>query len=105
MNDNAPNGPICAAILAADCGIFVLGALTIAAEASKRLAEALTLYSPSGPLSGVTSLTIALWLVVWFVLTRLWKYRSLSVKWINLISFVLIGLGLLFTFPPVFAGK
>lgn len=95
-----PNGPAGAAILAAGAGCTVLGILAVAGDAFKPLARLLTFYRPTGPLSGVSSLAILFWLVLWFVLARRWRTKNLSMGKINAIALVLLGLGILLTFPP-----
>jgi hypothetical protein len=76
---NPANGPVAAAVLSCAVGCFLLGLLAVAADGSKRLAATLNFYHPTGPLSGVTTVAIALWIVCWFVF---------------------LALGLLLTFPP-----
>jgi hypothetical protein len=57
-------------------------------------------YHPTGPLSGVTTTAIAIWLASWFVLNRLWAAKSVATGKISAVSFVLLLLGMLVTFPP-----
>ena len=71
-----PNGPVAAAILACGLGCFLLGILAVAADGSKSLAAALNFYNPSGPLSGVTTVAIAVWLIAWAILAARWKDRT-----------------------------
>jgi hypothetical protein len=94
------NGPAGAAILAAGLGCCMLGVLACAAERSRPLAQLLTFYQPTGPLSGVSSAAILSWLATWFILARRWRVKTVALAKINLVSFVLLGLGLLLTFPP-----
>ncbi len=58
-------------------------------------------YRPTGPLSGVTSLVILVWLVVWLVLDARWKRRTVALKSVVMAALVLLALGLVLTFPPV----
>ena len=97
------NGPAGAAILAAGAGCTVLGILSVAGDAFKPLAKLLTFYHPTGPLSGVSSLAILFWLVLWFVLAKRWRAKNIAIGKINAIGLVLLALGILLTFPP-FAG-
>jgi hypothetical protein len=60
----------------------------------------LTFYRPTGPLSGVTTVAILLWLVLWFVLARRWRLKDVAVGKINAAALVLLALGILLTFPP-----
>ena len=95
-----PNGPVAAAVLSCGMGCFLLGVLAVAADGSKSLAKALNFYNPAGPLSGVTTVAIALWLVCWAVLAVRWKGKEIAFGKITVFAFVLLGLSLLLTFPP-----
>jgi hypothetical protein len=101
--DKIPNGPGAAAILAAGIGCAAVGILAFAAEASKPLANLLNFYNPVGPLSGKTTVAVIVWLVAWFVLSRLWKEKTVTMERVNVAAFVLLAVGFLFTFPPVWA--
>ena len=94
------NGPAAAAILATGAGCFALGILGLAGDASKPIAKLLTFYRPTGPLSGVSSLAIFLWLVTWFILAKRWRNRTVAIGKVNVIAFLLLALGILLTFPP-----
>ena len=98
--DRLPNGPAGAAILSAGAGCSVLGILAVLADASKPLARALTFYLPTGPLSGVSSMAILLWLVTWFILARRWRTKTVAIAKVNATAFLLLALGILLTFPP-----
>jgi hypothetical protein len=102
------NGPAAAAVLSCGLGCFLLGVFAVAADGSKGLAAALNFYHPSGPLSGVTTVAIALWLVCWAVLARVWKDRQLAFAKVSAFAFLFLALGLLLTFPPfgdIFLGR
>ena len=58
-------------------------------------------YKPTGPLSGVTTCAIVVWLICWAILHWRWSWRMLSIGKINATALVLLGLSLLLTFPPV----
>jgi hypothetical protein len=94
------NGSGAAAVLSAAIGCFTLGALALAGDASSHIAQSLNFWKPTGPLSGVTDLAIIAWLVVWFVLSRLWVQRNVNLSVINSVSLALFAAGLLLTFPP-----
>ncbi|MGA2562026.1 MAG: hypothetical protein ABSF96_00555 [Steroidobacteraceae bacterium] len=104
MSDNsAPmrvSGPGAAAVLAAAIGGFALGILALAADASPALARILNFWNPTGPLSGVTDIAIAVWFLSWFALSRRWVGRNPYLQRINVAAAVLLGVGLLLTFPP-----
>jgi hypothetical protein len=98
---NPANGPVAAAVLSCGLGCFLLGVLAVAADGSKSLAAALNFYSPAGPLSGVTTVAIALWLISWAILAVRWKTKTLAFGKVTAASFTLLALGLLLTFPPI----
>jgi hypothetical protein len=58
-------------------------------------------YKPAGPLSGVTTSAIVVWLVVWFILHRLWHHRMVAMGRIRTAALVLLFLSVLLTFPPI----
>lgn len=95
-----PNGAGAAAILASGIGCATLGVLAFAGDASDAIGKALTFYNPTGALSGVTDIAIVAWLVAWFVLNRLWRGRTPPMFGINVVSFALLAVGFLLTFPP-----
>ena len=94
------NGPAAAAILSAGAGSCALGILAVVADGSKTLGRWLAFYHPSGPLSGVTTVTILVWLVIWFVLAKRWRVRNVNLAKTNAVAFFLLACGLLLTFPP-----
>lgn len=98
-----PNGAGAAAFLAAGIGCAALGALTFLAGAFGGLKGLLNIYNPAGPLSGVTTLAIVIWLAAWFVLARKWEGRDLALTRIGITSFALLAIGFALTFPPVAA--
>jgi hypothetical protein len=98
--NQTPNGPIAAAVLSCGFGCFLLGVLAVAADGSRALAAALNFYNPSGPLSGVTTVTIVLWLICWAVLAARWKTTTVAFGKVAAAGFVFLALGLLLTFPP-----
>lgn len=95
-----PNGPGAAAILSAGLGCFLLSVFAVLADASKPVAKFFTYYVPTGPLSGVTTTAIFLWLVLWLVLARMWRHRTVALVKINVAAFAFLLLGILLTFPP-----
>jgi hypothetical protein len=95
-----PNGPGAAAILAAGIGCGLMGILAFAGDASDAIGKFLNFYDPVGTLSGVTTVTIVVWLGAWFVLARMWATKNVAMGKVNLVSFALLIAGLLLTFPP-----
>ena len=100
-DETLPNGPAAAAILAAGVGCGMVGILAFTADASSAVGKTLNLYNPTGTLSGVTTVAILVWLVSWLALHKLWHARSVSVVRVNVTAFLLLGVGLLLTCPPV----
>jgi hypothetical protein len=98
--EHLPNGPAGAAILSAGIGCTILGILAVAGDASKAVAKLLTFYLPTGPLSGVSSLAILVWLVTWFILAKRWRTKTVAIAKVNATAFLLLALGILLTFPP-----
>jgi hypothetical protein len=95
------NGSGAAAILAAGVGAFALAALAILADKITSLKSAMIFYKPTGPLSGVTTTAILIWLVAWGILEWRWRNRTVAVGRTTAIALVLLCLGLLLTFPPL----
>lgn len=96
------NGKAAAALLAGGIGALFLGLVTTLSEAISSFGAALNWYNPAGPLSGKTTLTVIVWLVVWAVLGNQWKDKDVDFDKIAMIAIVLLLLGILGTFPPFF---
>ena len=73
----------------------------IAADKSAAIKSSLIFYKPTGPLSGVTTVAILIWLFTWVVLEWRWRQKTVALARINIIAFLLLGLGFLLTFPPI----
>lgn len=95
------NGAGAAAVLAAGIGSFVLAILALAADKSAPIKSALNIWKPTGPLSGVTTVAILVWLLAWVILDLRWRKRTVALTRINSIAFVLLALSFLLTFPPI----
>src|SRR4051794_3606681 len=91
--DHIPNGPGAAAILAAGIGSAGLGIIALAGDASPAIRKLLNFYNPTGPLSGVTTLTIIIWLGAWFILARVWRDKTVAMNRMNGAAFVLLAVG------------
>ena len=101
---NAPtltNGSGAAAILAAGVGTFALAILACAGDKSAAVKNSLIFYNPTGPLSGVTTSSILIWLLTWGILEWRWRNRTVAAGRITAVALALLGLSLLLTFPPV----
>lgn len=99
--DALPNGSGGAAVLAAGIGSFVLAVVAIAADRIAGLGKLMIFYRPTGPLSGVTTSAIVVWLAVWAVLEWRWRKKTVAMGRIGAAALVLLILGLLLTFPPL----
>lgn len=95
-------GVAAAAMVAAGIGTFITGVMTTGAVISAGLKEALNLYNPAGPLSGKTTVGVLAWLISWYLINRAWHDQDRNLKQAFTITLVLIFLGLVLTFPPVF---
>lgn len=94
------NGSGAAAILAAGIGAFMLAVLAVAADKATSIQRLMVFYKPTGPLSGVTTTAILIWLFTWGILEWRWRSRTVAVGRTNAIALILLGLSLLLTFPP-----
>lgn len=96
-----PNGSAAAALLAAGIGAFTLAVLAVAADRIALLQRAMIYYRPTGPLSGVTTSAIVVWLLAWLALDRLWRNRTVALRQVSVAALALLVLSLLLTFPPL----
>lgn len=97
--EDAPNGAAMAAFLGAAIGAFAMGAIVLLNEAGILAAPAL--YGPAGGVTGRTTLAVVVWLIAWALVHYRWKDREIGVRRVYLITLILIAIGLLGTFPPV----
>ena len=96
-------GYAAAAFLAGGIGCGVIGLLTVGAAISEGLANLLTWWGPEiGPLSGVSGIGVIAFCVSWAVAHARWKDKDIDLKRVLIITMVLISLGFLLTFPPIF---
>ena len=93
------NGSAMAAFLAAGIGSFAMGAIVLINEAGIFAVPAL--YAPAGGISGRTTLATVAWLVAWGLLHYRWKGREIATNGVSALTLILLGLGILATFPPV----
>jgi hypothetical protein len=96
-----PNGAAAAAILSAGAGCFLVSVFAWLGDAFPIVARFFNFYNPTGPLSGVTTTAIIVWLILWITLCKAWDGRSLPMKPIAIIAFLLLGMGFLLSFPPI----
>jgi hypothetical protein len=97
-----PNGPAVAALLAGAAGVFVLGLNTFLAAAAEGVADWFRFQDRVGPLSGKTTMAGVAWLVVWALLAAVLWRRNVRVEWVWAIVIVLLVVGNLLMFPPIY---
>lgn len=94
------NGAGAAAILSAGLGAFTMAVLAIIGDHSPAFKKLMNFYSPSGPLSGVSTTAIAVWVVCWFGLDAAWKRRDIG-GWAIAAGLCLIAIGFVLMFPLI----
>ena len=94
-----PNGAALAAFLAAGIGALGLGLVVFLNELG--VFEVPALYGPAGGVSGRTTAGLVIWLVAWAVLHSRWKDRRMEPSGLFRMSLILIAVGLVLCFPPV----
>ena len=95
-------GVASAAFLAGGVGTLVIGLMTTGAVISEGLKNALNWWNPAGPLTGKTGVGVIAWLISWVLLHAFWKDKEMDFNRVFTITLILIGVGFLLTFPPVF---
>lgn len=100
-DETMTNGFGAAAVLAAGVGSLALALLAIATDRIHTLQSAMILSRPTGPLSGVTTWAVAIWLATWAVLSWRWRNKTVAAGRMAAAAMVLLILALLLTFPPV----
>jgi hypothetical protein len=91
-----------ASMVASGIGSLVLGIAVVLAEVSPGAKAFLTWSKGVGPLSGKSSVAVIAFLVSWAILHYAFQRRAISLTTSFIITVVLLVLGLLLTFPPVF---
>jgi hypothetical protein len=94
------NGAAAAAILSAGIGCFSVSLFGLLGDAFPALAHFFNFYTPTGPLSGVTTMAITIWLILWWTLSRSWREKALPMGKINTIAFLLLAVGFILSFRP-----
>ncbi len=97
------NGPVSAALLAGGIGAAALGLITFAFEMNDKsaFAKSLTRNKGVGGLSGKSGLAIIIFFLSWAILHFVWKDKDTNFARISTIAIVLLFIGLIGTFPPV----
>ena len=93
------NGSAMASALAAGVGAFAMGLIVVLNEAGLFAAPAV--YGPAGGVTGRTTLATLVWLAAWGVLHARWRAREIAPHPVLALTLILIGAGVLGTFPPL----
>jgi len=102
VTETTRTGKALAALVAAGIGCAALGVFTVLAALSPGVNSLLNFYHPVGPLSGKTSVAVLVWIVAWIALARRFQAQTPAWRTGLLLTWVLIGLGFVGTFPPFF---
>ena len=103
--ENGPtpiDGPPAAGLIATGIGAVTLGLFTTLAEASTGIKDFLQMNDRVGPLAGKTILAAIAYFLSFAILGIVWRQKSFALRTIILATAVLVAVGLLFTFPPIF---
>jgi len=95
------NGSGAAAIFGAGVGCFVLAVLAILGDKLALVRGSFVFYKPTGPLSGVTTVAILVWLFTWGILHWRWRKKTVAARYISVMAVALLALSLILTFPLV----
>ena len=98
---NFPNGGGAAAVLAAGIGSFAVALFALLGDKITSFKTMMIFWKPTGPLSGVTTCAILVWLVAWVFLYRRWSPRMVNMGRIRTVALVLLVVSVLLTFPPI----
>ena len=100
-NPGLPNGFGAAALLSAGIGSFALAVIAIASDRIPEFRRLMTFYTPTGPLSGVTTTALVLWLLAWGLLHLRWRKRNVRLPLVSAAAIVLLIVAFLLMFPPI----
>lgn len=101
MTSREVNGSAMAALLGGGIGACAMGVVVLLNEAGIFAVPAL--YAPAGGVSGRTTLATIVWLMAWAMLHHRWKAREIAPGRIGAVTLILTAVGVLGTFPPVWA--
>ncbi len=98
-----PNGPVAAALLAGGIGCAVMGILTFYNQVfpTTAFSKSLNWVKPVGALSGKSSLAVLAFFATWIILSLIWRGREVRFGTVSTVAFILLAVGLIGTFPPV----
>jgi len=92
-------------MIAAGVGVFMMGLLTVLAEASEGIGSFLGSFDLGlgvGSLAGKSTISVITFLGSWAVLHLLWKDKDVNLKTAFYIGLGLGVVGMIFMFPPFF---
>ena len=95
-------GPAAAAMISGAIGSFIIGLLTTGSVIIEGLGDALNWWNPAGPLTGKTGVGVIAWLISWALLNTVWKGKDYDLRKAFIITLIVVALGVILTFPPVF---
>ncbi len=107
-SDTKPSGPVAAVFVASGIASLVLGIFVTLNEMSKDISNFLKfdasfgIGSGVGPLSGKVTLAVIAFVVSWIALHLMWRGKEIDFDKAFMASLILVGLGFLLTFPPIF---
>ncbi len=96
------DGAAAAALVSAGIGCAMVGLFVVGAEMSEGIKNALVMNKGAGPLSGKTTWAVVIYIVSWVILHYLWKDKDVNFGRMSTVAAVLITIGILLTFPPIF---
>jgi hypothetical protein len=96
-----PNGSGAAALLSAGIGACALPVFAIVADRVPAFQKWMIFYRPTGPLSGVTTSAIVVWLATWGIFEFRWRKRDVNLRLAIMASLAMLAIGVLLTFPPI----
>ena len=96
------DGPPAAGLIAAGIGAVTLGLFITLAEASTEIKDWLQWNDRVGPLSGKTILAVVAYFGSFLILGLWWRRKTFALRSILVVAGLLVVVGLLFTFPPIF---
>jgi hypothetical protein len=90
-----------ATLIGGGLGVAFFGVLTLISELWVTTQPGLTLSKDVGPLSGKAIFGVTGWLVAWAVLALILRNRNVSENFTYWTTGILVAIGFLLTFPPV----
>ncbi len=98
----SPSGAFYAPLVAAAWSVCVFGLLVTVTHLWLPLERLLLFYPPSGALSGISTVTVIVFLLTLIFYRLLWRRRPPARLDVLLLSAILILIGLVTSFPPFY---